>query len=155
MEKGGTGELWLVRRLLGRTFALLYEPFLLSVDDIRAGRGKLTSDDYAGAVVALLYLSAAARGVLGLLSAGVFAVLATVSIGFGYQAVWDLWLDEIALVLGWAAALGALTSLVRHGLVRVFRGRESTLIRTGLAEPARGDIVWQVVVAAWAAVFFR
>jgi hypothetical protein len=76
------GELWLVRRLLGRRCALLYVPFLLSVEDIRSGRGKLTSDDYGGAVVALLYQSAAARGVLGLLSAGVFAVLAIVSIGF-------------------------------------------------------------------------
>lgn len=128
-----------------------YGVLLVDLENIRRGRGKLKPTDYAGTAYHLAMLSAAARGTLGLATAAWFVLLILVSLLFA--GVWDTWLVEFGLALGWTAALGVLVSLLRMGAARLLERRVGFLMRSRIAEPWRWDIVWQAVVATGAAIW--
>ncbi|GIG39547.1 hypothetical protein Cph01nite_13090 [Cellulomonas phragmiteti] len=65
------------------------------------------------------------------------------------------WVDVTGLALAWTAALGIATSVSRMAVERTLRRQVSFLMRTRLAEPRNGDIVWQAAVATAAAVWWH
>jgi len=128
-------EAWLVMGTLGPAWGGVYRAVAHDVADERATNPpRRRSDDYVLAVKALNYFSISARGVLGLLCAALFIVVALTG---------DSWLAEVALAVGWIAALGAATCLVRIGLVSRPAGRPSRLL-----EPWNGDLLWQLAVVS-------
>ena len=129
----------------------LYAALLVSIEDIRRGRGKLKPTDYPGTAYHVAMLSAAARGTLGLATAAWFILLVLASLLFA--DVWETWLVVAGLALGWTAALGVLASLARMGVARLLGRRVGFLMRSRIAEPWRWDIVWQAVSATVAAIW--
>lgn len=144
-------EFWFVRLSLWRPAAIIYGVLVENLVELRAGQkaspnGRARYDDI---LVPMLALAAAARAPVAILSVVCFGLSFVRSqvLGPGPQD----WLDVAGLALGWSAALGMATSIARMGVQRVLRRRVRFLMRTRLAEPRNGDIVWQLAVGLAAA----
>ena len=126
-----------MRLLLGRTIWQLHQAASEGVLRERHRFTGGTADrDFVRAQKALVYSSVATRGVLGLVSAALFVVLVV-------TGLWDPWLDELALGVGWLAALGGFVSAARLLAIGAARGRHARWL-----EPSNPDLIWQGAVVA-------
>lgn len=109
------------------------------------------SSAYVDALVPLLGFAAVARAPLGILSICCFVASFVWAMISGPQS--QGWTDIAGLVLGWTAALGLATCVVRIAAQRVLRPWITFLMRARLVEPRDGDVLWQAVIAGAAALW--
>ena len=131
----GPHEAWLVRLCYGATLAIIHQVIsdALERDPRPSGR---TADDVAlrEGREALLYMSAGARGFLGMVPLVLFVI----------TTVGDLWrfgVGVLALTLGLTAALGVFVIAAQMALMRVLPDRIARLM-----VPRNYDLAWQFTV---------
>lgn len=133
----GSHEAWLVRLMLGRTLSIMHHVASDGLKRDRMSGGRVSdAQTRRAAREALLYLSIAARGGLGLMSGILMVVVA-------FAGAWQTRAGDAALGSALVVVVGGFHCLVRIVLLRLIPDRHGRLL-----EPWNLDLAWQTALIA-------